>query len=123
MDLIASQIADVQRRYPGASAEQAADGQQVLLVPDVPAGEGWSPSVVTLRIVIPAGYPHVHPDCFYTDESLRLSSAADPANSAIQPVFGGQYRWFSWHLGAWDQSNGSLDQYVRFCERRLKEAR
>lgn len=123
MDLIASQVADVQRRYPGACVEQAADGQRVLLVPEVPAGAGWNPPVATLRIVIPAGYPHVRPDCFYTDENLRLASGAEPANSSIQPVFGGQYRWFSWHLSAWDEGNGSLDQYVRFCERRLREAR
>ena len=123
MDVIATQVADLERRYPGARIEHAADGQRVLVVPDVPASQGWTPSAVTVRVVVPTGYPHVHPDCFYTEPDLRLASGGEPQNSSIQAVFGGQYRWFSWHVAAWDAGNSSLDKYLRFCEQRLKDPR
>lgn len=123
MDVIAGQVAEVQRRYPDARIEQSTDGQRVLIVPGVTVGVGWTMNAVTLRVLIPAGYPHVHPDCFYTEAQLLLASGGDPSNSSIQHMFGAQYRWFSWHVTAWAPENGTLDQYVRFCQRRLKEAR
>jgi hypothetical protein len=122
MDVIAAQVADVERRYPDARVEQASEGR-VLVVPGVPTGDGWSRANVTVRVLVPAGYPHVHPDCFYTESDLRLVSGAEPANSAMQVMFGSEYRWFSWHVGSWDANNGSLDKYVRFCEQRLKDPR
>ena len=123
MDVVTTQIAQLQDRHPEAHLERAPDGQQLLVVPGVTTGEGFSASEVTLRVLVPTGYPHAHPDCFYTDASLRLVSGAEPANSSVQPVFGGQYRWFSWHLAAWDSGTGSLDQYVRSCERRLRDVK
>jgi len=121
MDVVLTQLADIQHRYPDARVEPSPDGQRVLVVPDVPVAEGWNLPAVTLRVLVPMGYPHAHPDCFYAEEQLRLASGAEPANSSIQPILGGQYRWFSWHLGNWHEATGSLDQYVRFCERRLRE--
>src|SRR4051812_13738599 len=121
MDVVATQLAELQARYPDAHTEQTSDGQRVAVVPDVPVSDGWSLPTVTLRVLVPDGYPHVHLDCFYTETDLRLASGAEPANSSIQDIFGGQYRWFSWHAAAENAGNGSLDKYVRFCERRLKE--
>jgi E2/UBC family protein E len=121
--MVATQLADIQARHPEARLETPADGQQVLVVPEVTLPEGWTVLSVTLRVLVPAGYPHVNPDCFYTDETLRLASGVEPANSSIQPIFGGQYRWFSWHLSSWDPGSDGLEQYVRFCERRLRECR
>lgn len=123
MTMLNAQLAEVQRRRPGARLEGQQDGQRLLVVPEVPLGPGWSHSEVTVRVIVPVGYPHVHPDCFYTRSDLRLVSGAEPSNSSLQVVFGGQYRWFSWHVTTWDPATGALDQYLRFCEARLKEAR
>jgi Prokaryotic E2 family E len=123
MDLLTRQLADVRRRYPGTRIGASPDGQRLLVVPGVPAGVGWSAPTVEVLVLIPAGYPHVHPDCFYTEAGFRLASGAEPNCSFIQPILGGQYRWFSWHLGVWDPVSGTLDRYIRFCESRLKEAR
>lgn len=123
MDLIDSQLTDVQRRHPNAVMEQSPDGNRLLVVPDVRAGAGWTKEFVTVRVLVPTGFPHVKPDCFYTEADLRLSSGVDPSASTIQSVFGGQYRWFSWHLLAWDATSGTLGQYVHFCRRRLQDAR
>jgi Prokaryotic E2 family E len=121
MDIVLEQLADVQRRYPQAHVEPSPDGQRVLVVPEVPVAEGWNLPAVTVRVLVPMGYPQVNLDCFYAEQQLALASGAAPTNSSIQPILGGQYRWFSWHLGNWDAGNASLDQYVRFCERRLKD--
>jgi hypothetical protein len=123
MDVLARHRADVQHRYPAARFDPSQDGQRLLVVPGVVVGPGWNQQEATIRVLIPAGYPHVNPDCFYTEAALRLASGAEPGNSSLQAVFGEQYRWFSWHLAAWDPNTGTLDRYIRFCEARLKEAR
>jgi Prokaryotic E2 family E len=123
MDLLTNQLAAVADRYPGARVEDWPDGQRVLVVPGVPLGDGWSLESVDLRVLVPVGFPHVPPDCFYADANLSLASGCEPANSQVQPIFDGSYRWFSWHLGNWNPASATLDQYLRFCERRLRERR
>lgn len=123
MDPLAEQLAEVQRRYPGARLEGAAEGSRVLVVPGVCMSAGWNASSTTVRVLVPVGFPHVKPDCFYAESTLRLATGAEPASSNIQSIFGGQCRWFSWHISTWDPARGSLDQYLHVCESRLKEAR
>jgi len=122
MDPLTEQLAEVQRRQPTARFETTPEGHRILAA-EIPLCAGWNRKDASIRIVVPAGYPHVHPDCFYTNADLRLAPGTDPTNSSLQAVFGAQYRWFSWHLAGWDPTKGTLDQYVRFCELRLKEAR
>lgn len=122
IDIVATQLADLVSRYPEASIVQS-DGNRLLVVPNVPIGSGWSSVLTTVSILIPTNYPHVKPDCFYTESSLLLANGRDPVNSTIQSVFGRQFRWFSWHLQSWDASSGSLYQFVNFCRRRLQDAR
>jgi hypothetical protein len=122
VDLLTQQLGELQQRYPGARLDAVPEGR-VLIVPNVPGGRAWSMPIVTLRIMVPVGYPHVGLDCFYTEPDLRLASGAEPASSSIQSVFGGQYRWFSWHATQWDPQSGTLDRFVRLCERRLWETR
>jgi hypothetical protein len=123
LDIIGAQLAALQRRFPEARIEVASDGQRVLVVPNVSVGPGWNKDTLTVRVLLPVGYPHVKPDCFYTDGDLRLAAGAAPANGSLQSVFGGQYWWFSWHINNWNPNSGSLDQYVRVCQQRFKEIR
>lgn len=118
-----NQLEQLRRSFPDARFEQTADGQQVLVVPNVRCAMGWNIDFVTMRVLVPAGFPHVKPDCFYTESNLRLQNGGEPVSSSVQNVFGAQYRWFSYHLAAWDPNTASLDQYVHFCQRRLMEAR
>ncbi|MGH8987960.1 MAG: E2/UBC family protein [Acidimicrobiales bacterium] len=123
MDALAGQLAELQRRYPEAHLESAPGGPRVIVVPGVLLGAGWSAASATVRVLVPIGFPHVKPDCFYTDANLRLATGAEPAASNLQAAFAGKYRWFSWHIATWDPVRGSLDQYVHVCESRLKEVR
>ena len=84
---------------------------------------GWNTQSTTVRVLVPVGFPHVKPDCFYADGALRLASGAEPASSNLPNIFDGQYRWFSWHVTTWDPVRGTLDQYLRVCESRLSQAR
>jgi len=123
VDLVGRQLADLQGRYRGSRLDGTPDGQRLLVVPDVPTGAGWTRPTATIRVVVPSGYPHVGLDCFYTDSDLRLASGTEPSNSSLQPVFGLQLRWFSWHVAGWDPNTGSLERYIRSCEARLRDAR
>lgn len=123
MDVVDQQLLDVLRRYPGARIQANADGTRLMVVPSVPVASGWTAATATVLVLVPVGYPHVKLDCFYTESTLRLATGAEPASSNVQAVFGGSYRWFSWHLATWDPTRSSLVQYVRFCESRLKEVR
>jgi hypothetical protein len=122
LDIIDSQLAEVRVHYPEARIESVPDGQHLLTVPDVGVGPGWTMPRATVRILVPTGFPHVKPDCFYTEAELRLANG-DPASSTVQNVFGGVYRWFSWHLQDWNAASSTLQRYVAFCRRRLQEAR
>jgi hypothetical protein len=123
MNAVDRQLRLLQGRHPGARIENKVDGHQVLVVPDVPTGLGWNRDRVEIAVIIPVGYPQVRLDCFYAAADLRLASGAEPGNSSSQTVFGRTYRWFSWHVASWDPARDGLDQYVRFCESRLREAR
>ncbi len=123
MDILTEQLCDIQQRYPRAQLDTAQGGARVLVVPDVPLCQGWNQASTTIRVLVAVGYPHVKPDCFYADPSLRLATGGEPASSNIQTAFGGQYRWFSWHITSWNPTRGSLDQFLHVCESRLREAR
>jgi hypothetical protein len=123
VDVVEQQLADLRSRYPAARLQAVPDGTRLLVVPGVSVASGWSIASATVLVLVPVGYPHVKLDCFYTEATLRLATGAEPASSTIQAVFDGSYRWFSWHLSDWDPIRASLDQYIRFCESRLKEAR
>ncbi|MHB8438520.1 MAG: E2/UBC family protein [Acidimicrobiales bacterium] len=121
VDVLDNHLASVKARHPKAELVQMPDGQRLLVVPDVSVRSGWTKPSVTVRVLVPVGFPHVKPDCFYTDADLRVAPTQEPKASSVQAVFGAQYRWFSWHLQDWSPVNGTLDQYVRFCERRFHE--
>ena len=84
VDVIASQLASVQLRFPDARIESTREGQRLLIVPNVSLRPGWNKDRVTLRVLVPAGFPHVKPDCFYTDPDLRLHSGGVPVNGNLQ---------------------------------------
>jgi hypothetical protein len=123
VDVLADQLAGIQRRYPAARIEPAPGGSRVLVVPGVALCPGWNAPATTICALVPVGFPHVKPDCFYADAALRLAAGAEPASSSLQDVLGSPYRWFSWHISTWDPARGSLGQYLRVCEDRLRQAR
>lgn len=122
LDAVATQLEAVRDRYPAAEVRLLPDGTRFLEVPGVPVGPGYSVSTVTVRFTLPAGYPRVGLDCFYTDLELTLAGGAPPQNTGVQPLGGQQLRWFSWHVSSWDAQRDDLDHFLRTCESRLRNA-
>jgi Prokaryotic E2 family E len=122
MDVLGGHLNRLREEFPGARVKAVA-GANVLVVPDVPVASGWNRHAVTIRVIVPAGYPHAHPDCFYVESDVMLASGAQPSNSALQALGSNTYRWFSWHLGTWDGSRDELLQFVRSCQARFRDLR
>jgi hypothetical protein len=99
-----------------------ADGS-TLVTAVVPLPPGWNQTQATVQFLLPVAFPSAQPDCFYAEPQLRLANGAMPANAGLQPLEGEQRLWFSWHLAAWSPATDTVETYLRFVERRLRDVR
>jgi len=120
------QLAELSDRYAGTTHRQLASGTVLVQVPNIALPAGWSKPKVDLQFLVPVGYPHSPPDCFWTDPDLRLANGALPQSARINPVpeTGEPLLWFSWHLARpWNPNQDTLMTWIRVIETRLREAR
>lgn len=101
---------------------QLSDGS-VVVAADLVLPPGWNRAVTRVRFVVPVAFPSAQPDCFYADLDLRLAGGGMPMNSGIQQLGGQEFLWFSWHLSTWSPATDNTATYLRFIERRLRDAR
>lgn len=87
---------------------------------DLPAG--WNKTCARIQFLLPPAFPSAQPDCFYADPDLRLVGGGMPMNTGIQPLDGQDHLWFSWHLSTWSPATDNTLTYLRFIERRLRDA-
>lgn len=120
---VEQQLSEVRKQYPNAEFDVIDGGIRLLVVPSTPLVAGWNREDTLVAFQVASGYPQVKLDCFYTDAGLTLANGSEPQNSSLQGVGSRRLRWFSWHLATWDPALASLDRYLRFCERRLREVR
>jgi hypothetical protein len=83
---------------------------------------GWNKSSTAIHFFAPQGYPFAKPDCFWTDEDLRLASGAMPQNancSNPMPGLGKSALWFSWHTEHWNANRDDLLTWVASIKERL----
>ena len=116
------ELAELRSRFLGASI-LGAGGQNICVVPDYPVPPGWNRQATTVRFVIPAGYPHANPDCFFVDGDMRLANGALPQNAQMQALAGvGQLLWFSWHLKrGWKPGRDRLTTWLGSIADRLAQ--
>ncbi len=121
MSLLDEQLEKLRETYPDASMEKRPDGPAVVVVPGIDLPGGWNCSTTTVFFLVPLGFPMAQPDCFWTEDSLRLSNGQIPKNAGVQmPPFGqSQKLWFSWHVANWSQSRDSLKTYLGVIKSRL----
>jgi hypothetical protein len=73
-------------------------------------------------IRIPRSYPDGGPDMFWTDPEVKLADGRIPQSAEqIETYCGRPWRRFSWHKQNWQPSVDSLDSYLEFVRRRLRE--
>lgn len=125
--LIQTQFDQLLKTSPGATMQALPDGSVWVVVPGVAAAPpgAWSHPAVTVRFLLPLGFPQARPDCFWADPELRLAGGGLPQNSAIQdaPHGAGQQLWFSWHVAHWNPQVDTVQTYLNVVRRRLQEAR
>lgn len=124
MSAVDEQFQQLKEHYD-AQLIPRADGTFVVEVRALPLPPGWSKTATTARFIVPVGFPHAMPDCFWTDQDLRLANNADPqaSNMQVLPGTSEPQRWFSWHANKWTPNRDSLLTYTKVIEARLREAR
>ncbi len=122
MGPIEQQLSELQTEFPEATAEVGSDGTTIVTVPGIRLPSGWNQTETFVQFVAPLGYPMAQPDCFWTDERLRLANGGIPKSSGVQtPAFGGPAKlWFSWHVGTWNGSRDTLRSYLGVILNRLQ---
>src|SRR5258706_10651754 len=99
---------DILKNYQaGAVLLPLPDGSHLVSVPNIQLPNGWTKGSTEIRFIAPVGYPLARPDCFWTDQDLRLSNGNMPQNTGPNaiPHNTGSYLWFSWHLASWNPNN------------------
>ena len=124
MGVVDDQLVELRHEYPEASSEVRGDGTALVTVPGVLLPTGWNLTRTTVQFLAPVGYPMAKPDCFWTDEALRLAGGTMPKSTGIQtPAFASQPRlWFSWHVSEWNGSRDTIRSFLAAVLNRLSRA-
>ncbi len=124
MTLVDDQLEDLRKTYPKAQAKAFGDGSLGINIPNFPLPPGWNHSKIGIYFVLPVGYPIAQPDCFWTEDSLRLAGGPTPKNAQVQiaPFDTEPKLWFSWHATPWDPNRDNLTTYARIIADRLRHA-
>jgi hypothetical protein len=124
MSVLEEQLKELQEKFPNATLQALPGNQFLVVVPDYKIPPGWSKPNITIKFIVPTGYPVARPDCFWTDPDLRLARGDLPRSTGANPLphVSGAHLWFSWHLTAWNPNDDSLLTYVHVIGKRLAEA-
>jgi len=121
------QMPQVLRKWPDATLKRNGKSEYApatLRVPGVRLPDGWSPTVVTLLIETPPGFPGASPlPYFDTDETVMVLGYSPhhsvPLSSVKNRKNGTRFKW---RVQAWNPSNDGLHTIVRVCLRRFWSA-
>jgi Prokaryotic E2 family E len=92
-----------------------------VIIEDFPLPEAYVPRVVSLKIILPAGYPNANLDMFWTLSHVTLATGGTPARSDTYEVHAG-VSWQRWsrHFNiAWRQGVDDLRSYLATIRREL----
>jgi|SRR5438045_6437950 len=125
MDLLDAQFDSLRRSYPAAAAHRRDDGTALVEIPQFPLPSGWNMQETTVYFMVPLGYPMARPDCFWTNQDLRLVNGGIPSNTGNNAGHGlpEDKLWFSYHPATWNPNLDNLVTYANLIRRRLAEAR
>lgn len=125
MQLATQQLEQLRAAGRDLSWETRSDGTILVTIPHFKLREGWSKPEVTVYFVIPVGYPMAKPDCFWTDDDLRLRGGALPTNTTSNTNYGGPRNllWFSYHATFWEPNKDNVETYLRIIKQRLDDVR
>lgn len=126
MGPVDDQLQRLKARFPDASWRDAPSGGHVITLPIFDLPPGWNKRTCRVCFVAPQGYPYSKPDCFWTDQDLRLAGRSDmpqnTGNNAIVPELASML-WFSWHTDHWNAGRDDLLTWVASIRDRLSRLR
>src|SRR5690348_2940415 len=105
MGVLDAQFTKLKERYDGAEIQQLPDGSHLVTIKNFGLPAGWNKQTTSVYFLVPSGYPFARPDCFWTDQDLRLAHGGVPTNTNQNAVIPGLQLpsiWFSYHPGSWD---------------------
>jgi hypothetical protein len=127
--ILERQLTDLKAIYPDAAISSLPNGAHLIKLPALSLPQGWDRQDVSVYFVAPPGYPAAQPDCFWTEQPLRLTHNPQPPQNSNEtnaipdaptvPVG----TWFSWHVQGWNPNQDSLLTYAKVIRQRLKPAR
>lgn len=122
--------------YGGTAAFEAADvgyakfethrqpnGWTMLVIPDYPLPEGFTPRSTKLLVKLPPQFPDAAPDMFWTNPHIGTINGGAPQGTATESLLGNQWQRFSWHLlpGAWRPGTSTLRDFMRCVRARFEK--
>lgn len=121
------QLQRLKERHPDASWREATGIGHIITLPQFTLPAGWNKRSCQVCFIAPQGYPYAKPDCFWTDQDLRLisSPSALPQNTGRSPVAPelSQMLWFSWHAEQWNANRDDLLSWIASIRDRLSRLR
>lgn len=119
----AAHFEQLKARHPEALKQTLGSGASLITVPSVPLSAGWNAQATSIRFIEQVQYPFAAPDCFWTDDGLRLANGQNPHSSAPQVIPETQQSalWFSWHVGNnWNPNTDNLLTWMGCIGERLR---
>lgn len=112
-------------RFPDVQVREVPNAGTMVTLPALTMPTGWNKQSTSVHFFAPVGYPFAKPDCFWTDEDLRLASGALPQNANCEnpmPGLGKRALWFSWHMEQWNASRDNLLTWLASINERFARA-
>jgi hypothetical protein len=122
MGLVTLHVDRLRQRVGNLHVQEVQGSGSIVRIPDVALPDGWNKRQTQVTLVAPEGYPFAKPDCFWTDDDLRLANGALPQNSQLNnPIPGapGNCLWFSWHVEPWNPNQDDLVTWFTLIKQRL----
>jgi len=99
-------------------------GSVHLIIKNYPMTEHYTPQTVDLLLQLPANFPTIHPDMFWTYPEVRRQNGTYPDRADQFYDYAG-HRWQRWsrHLspGRWRPGTDNLQTYLGVIRREFKK--
>jgi hypothetical protein len=103
---------------------QQSGGDTYVLIKNFKLPEAYSPTLCTLLLKLPPGYPASNPDMFWTTPGVRLKTGNYPIAADVHEIYVGiQWQRWSRHSNTWRSGVDNLKSKLRSVQTELCKGR
>jgi hypothetical protein len=97
-------------------------GWTFVIVNEYALPAAYTPRSARLLIKLPPQFPDARPDMFWLSPAVRTAAGGLPAGTGDEPLLGGTWQRYSWHLkeGAWQPGVSTLRDFMRCIRSRFE---